>query len=235
LIAAGSLLEFTMQKISFPVGRVSILNMTPMNFYEFLKNTGKEKLAALLLEKPTRLSDTIHSSLLDSLKQYMFIGGMPECVDLWRNSNSLTEVFKIQNDLMETYRQDFSKYSPYTDKRSLNHALNSIARNIGHQVKYSGLSEEFTGPTNKKALELLTLALVITRIPSASVASLPFESTALYGALAEQFAGQEFLSSGRDKLYYWTREAKSSSAEVDFILSKKNKIFPNDTLKTSRR
>jgi len=46
------------------------------------------------------------------------------------------------------------------------------------------------------------------------------------GALAEQFAGQEFLSSGRDKLYYWTREAKSSSAEVDFILSKKNKIFP---------
>ena len=46
------------------------------------------------------------------------------------------------------------------------------------------------------------------------------------GALAEQFAGQEFLSSGRDKLYYWTREAKSSSAEVDFILSKKNMIVP---------
>ena len=46
------------------------------------------------------------------------------------------------------------------------------------------------------------------------------------GALAEQFAGQEFLSSGKDKLYYWTREEKSSSAEVDFILSKKNKIFP---------
>ncbi|MEI6454715.1 MAG: AAA family ATPase, partial [bacterium] len=102
LIAAGSLLEFTMQKISFPVGRVSILNMTPMNFYEFLKNTGKEKLADILLEKPARLSDTIHSTLLYELRQYMFIGGMPECVDLWRNSNSMTEVFKIQNDLMET-------------------------------------------------------------------------------------------------------------------------------------
>jgi uncharacterized protein len=261
LIAAGSLLEFAMQKISFPVGRVSILNMTPMNFYEFLKNTGKEKLADIILEKPTRLSDTIHSTLLDALRQYMFIGGMPECVELWRNSNSMTEVFKVQNDLMETYRQDFSKYSPYTDKRSLNHALSSIARNIGHQVKYSSLSEEFTGPTNKKALELLSLARVISRISSASVASLPFESTAsekkfkallvdiglmrslnnlppdieytkndllsMYnGALAEQFAGQEFLSSGRDKLYYWIREAKSSSAEVDFILSKKNKIFP---------
>lgn len=261
LIAAGSLLEFTMQKISFPVGRVSILNMTPMNFYEFLKNTGKEKLAEILLEKPARLSDTIHSALLDALRQYMFIGGMPECVDLWRTSNSLTEVFKIQNDLMETYRQDFSKYSPYTDKRSLTHTLSSIARNIGHQVKYSGLSEEFTGPTNKKSLELLSLARVINRISAASVASLPFESTAsdkkfkalivdiglmrslnslppdieytkndllsMYnGALAEQFAGQEFLSSGRDKLYYWAREEKSSSAEVDFILSKKNKIIP---------
>jgi hypothetical protein len=261
LIAAGSLLEFTMQKISFPVGRVSILNMTPMNFYEFLKNTGKDKLADILLEKPVRLSDTIHSTLLDALRQYMFIGGMPECVDQWRNSNSLTAVFKIQHDLMETYRQDFSKYSPYTDKRSLNHALSSIARNIGHQVKYSSLSEEFTGPTNKKALELLSLARVISRISSASVASLPFESTAsekkfkalivdiglmrslinlppdieytkndllsMYnGALAEQFAGQEFLSSGNDKLYYWIREAKSSSAEVDYILSKKNQIFP---------
>ena len=178
LIAAGSLLEFTMHKISFPVGRVSILNMTPMNFFEFLKNTRKEKLADLLLDKPVRLSDTIHSSLLDSLRQYMFIGGMPECVDLWRNSNSMTEVFKIQNDLMETYRQDFSKYSPYTDKRSLNHTLSSIARNIGHQVKYSNLSEEFTGPTNKKSLELLVLARVISRISAASVASLPFESTA---------------------------------------------------------
>jgi predicted AAA+ superfamily ATPase len=67
--------------------------------------------------------------------KYMFIGGMPECVYLWRNSNSMTEVFKIQHDLMETYRQDFSKYSPYTEKRSLNHALSSIARNTGHQVK----------------------------------------------------------------------------------------------------
>ena len=46
------------------------------------------------------------------------------------------------------------------------------------------------------------------------------------GTLAEQFAGQEFLSSGRDKLYYWAREEKSRSAEVDFILSKKNKILP---------
>ncbi len=261
LIAAGSLLEFTMQKISFPVGRVSLLNMTPMNFYEFLKNTGKGKMAEILLEKPYRLSDTIHSTLLDALKQYMFIGGMPECVDVWRNSNSMTEVFKIQTDLVETNRQDFSKYAPYTDKRSLHHALNSIARNIGHQVKYSNLSDEFTGPTNKKALELLVLSKVISKIPSASVASLPFENTAsdkkfkalivdiglmralnnlppdieytkndllsmYYGALAEQFAGQEFLSSGIDKLYYWTREAKSSSAEVDFILSKKNKIYP---------
>lgn len=198
---------------------------------------------------------------LDALRQYMFIGGMPECVDLWRNSNSMTEVFKVQNDLMETYRQDFSKYSPHTDKRSLNHVLNSVAGNIGHQIKYVSLSEEFTGPTNKKSLELLSLARVITRIPSASVASLPFESTSsakkfkallldiglmrslssfspaaeytkndllsMYnGALAEQFAGQEFLSSGREKLYYWTREAKSSSAEVDFILSKRDKIFP---------
>jgi hypothetical protein len=64
----------------------------------------------------------------------------------------------------------------------LYYALSSIARNIGHQVKYSNLSEEFTGPTNNKALELLSLALVITILSMYN------------GAHAEQFAGQEYNS-----------------------------------------
>lgn len=50
--------------------------------------------------------------------------------------------FEIQSDLVESYRQDFSKYAPYTDKRSLNYALNAVAKNIGHQIKYTQLSAE---------------------------------------------------------------------------------------------
>ena len=261
LIAAGSLLEFVMKDISFPVGRVQFLNVTPMNYYEFLKATGKDKAAEIINSTPEKLSDPLHKMLLENLRQYMYIGGMPECVEVWRNSNSMADVFEIQSNLLETYRQDFSKYAPYTDKRSLNHVLSKVATNIGSQIKYSKLSDEFTGPTNKKAFELLQLARIIHKIRAASPASLPIGATAterrfkailldlgilralndipaniefkkndllsMYnGALAEQFVGQEFVSSSMEKLYYWSREAKSSSAEVDYLIVKNYKIFP---------
>jgi len=261
VIAAGSLLEFVMDDISFPVGRVQFLNVTPMNYFEFLKATGKDKAAEIINSKPERLSDPIHNMLLENLRQYMYIGGMPECVEAWRISNSMADVFDIQTSLLETYRQDFSKYAPYSDKRSLNHVLNKVATNIGRQIKYSQLSDEFTGPTNKKAFELLQLARVINKIRAASPASLPLNASAsekrfkailldlgllralndlpvhiefvkndllsmYHGSLAEQFAGQEFISAGMENLYYWSREAKSSSAEVDYLIEKNNKIFP---------
>ena len=173
VIAAGSLLEFALKDISFPVGRVHLMNMTPMNFYEFLMATGKDKAAEFLRAEPAVLPYAVHALLIESLRQYMFVGGMPECVEVWRNTQSLVDVFEIQSDLVETYRQDFSKYAPYTDKRSLNQALSTVAKNVGHQIKYTNISNEFTGPTNKKDFDLLLLARVFHKICAASAASLP--------------------------------------------------------------
>jgi predicted AAA+ superfamily ATPase len=261
VIAAGSLLEFAMKDISFPVGRIQLMNMHPMNFFEFLNATGKSKAAENIVSKPEKLPDTIHELLLGALRQYMFTGGMPECVKIWCERQSMADVFEVQSSLVDTYRQDFSKYAPYTDKRSLNHAMAAVAKHVGHQIKYTQLSDEFTGPTNKKAFDLLCLARVISKIRAASPISLPFAATAsekkfkslvldvglmrclndlpaniefmkndllsMYnGALAEQFAGQEFISAGMQNLYYWSREAKSSSAEVDYLISRNNKIYP---------
>ncbi len=261
IIAAGSLLEFAMKDISFPVGRVQFLNVHPLNFYEFLKATGKDKLSELIVAKPEKLAVPIHNLLLDNLRQYMYVGGMPECVEIWRNTNSMADVFETQSNLVETYRQDFSKYAPYINKRSLNHVLNKVAVHVGRQIKYSKLSDEFTGPTNKKAFELLVMARVIGKVRATSPASLPLgafaserrfkailldtgvmrtlndlpasvefkknDLLAMYqGALAEQFAGQEFKSAGADQLCYWSRETKSSSAEVDYLIVKNNKIYP---------
>lgn len=261
IIAAGSLLEFAMKDLSFPVGRIQMMNMHPMNFYEFLIATGKDKSAEIIDSKPEKLPVTIHEMLLDALRQYLFTGGMPECVKTWADNKSMADVFEIQASLVETYRHDFAKYAPYTDKRSLNHVLAAVAKNIGHQIKYTQLSDEFTGPTNKKAFDLLCLARVVNKIRAASPASLPFMATAsekkfksllldvglmrylndlpankefvkndllsMYnGSLAEQFSGQEFISAGMENLFYWSREAKSSSAEVDYLIIKNNKIYP---------
>lgn len=261
VIAAGSLLEFELKNISFPVGRVNLITMVPMNFYEFLKGAGMDKLAEIIASPPAILPDSIHNKLIDVLRQYLFIGGMPECVKVWLHSKSIADVFTIQSDLINTYRQDFSKYAPHADKRSLSHALSSVVRNIGHTIKYTNLSNEFTGPTNKKAFDLLNLARIIHKIHAASPASLPLHATAsekkfkailvdtglmrslselpatieypkndllnMYqGALAEQFAGQEFISGGVENLYYWSREAKNSSAEVDYMIVRNNTVCP---------
>ena len=261
VIAAGSLLEFAMKEISFPVGRVNLMNMAPMNFYEFLLATGKERMARIICSRPEKLAETIHSELLELLRQYMFIGGMPECIKQWACSGSMADVFAIQTDLTATYREDFSKYAPHADKRALNHALTAISKNVGHQIKYAHLSDEFTGPTNKKAFDLLQLAKVVHKVCAASPASLPLGASAsekkfkalmidiglmnslnglrsgleygkedllsIYsGALAEQFVGQEFISADRETPCYWSREAKSSSAEVDYLIVREYKIYP---------
>jgi uncharacterized protein len=213
------------------------------------------------LSEPEELPEALHNLLIESLRQYMFVGGMPECVEVWRTTNSLTKVFDSQSNLIETFRRDFSKYAPYTDKRSLNHALSMGAKNTGNQIKYTQLSDEFTGPTNKKAFELLQLAMLIHKIRAASPASLPLAASAsesrfkailtdmgllqalndfpanvefmkndllgMYnGHLAEQFVGQEFISAGLGNPYYWSREARNSSAEVDYLIVKNNRVYP---------
>ena len=260
VIAAGSLLEFALKDISFPVGRVQFLNMFPLSFAEFLTAIGKDKLAEIIIDYPKQLSDFVHQILMDELKNFFFIGGMPECVKSYSSNARFKAVFEIQTQLIDTFRQDFSKYAPYADKRCLNAVLTNTAKSTGQQTKYTKLAEGFSSPTNKKAFDLLTLARLVHKIPAASPAGLPLGASAsarkfktimvdiglmhhlcglnisdefakknlltIYqGAMAEQFVGQEFLAAGNE-LFYWSRDAKSSSAEVDFLFSKKGNIYP---------
>lgn len=260
VIAAGSLLEFALQDISFPVGRVQMINMYPMNFAEFLWATNQPMLAEIIVNQPKKQADAIHSRLMDELRKYFFIGGMPECVKTHVETGSITAAYEIQSGLIHAFRQDFSKYAPYSDKRCMNNVLASVAAKVGQQTKYAHLSEGFTNPTIRKSYDLLCSARIFYKISSASGSGLPFGASAsekkfktlltdiglmrslnnmppdvqeisgdllsLYrGAMAEQFAGQEFLSSGRD-LYYWSREAKSSMAEVDYLIEKGGKVHP---------
>jgi len=107
IIAAGSLLEFAFKNISFPVGRVQFLNLHPMSFAEFLLAIGKDKLADIILSKTIKLSETIHNMLLAELRKYFFIGGMPECVRYFAETNSMRSAMEVQLDLINTFRQDF--------------------------------------------------------------------------------------------------------------------------------
>jgi predicted AAA+ superfamily ATPase len=261
VIAAGSLLEFALKAISFPVGRVQFMEMYPLTFNEFLWATGKEKLVKLLADPQPTLSETAHRLLLQNVKEYFLVGGMPEAVRVYLETKNYKSVFEIHEELIETFRQDFAKYAPFADKRCLNAVLLNSAKSVGQRIKYNRLAEGFTSPTIKKAFDLLQMARLVYKIPAASPAGLPLGASAnerkfkaafldiglmqfisgiriheefnkedllaIYnGALAEQFVAQQLIACKKGELYFWAREAKSSSAEVDFLTVNNGQICP---------
>jgi predicted AAA+ superfamily ATPase len=261
VVAAGSLLDFAMSEISFPVGRVQFLEMHPMTFAEYLWAAGKEAAAEVVLAPPKKLDDTVHRILLDELRRYFFTGGMPESVSAFVHSGSLRDSFAVQRELAESYRQDFSKYAPRADARCLDAVFKGAAQGIGRQVQYTRLAEGYSHPTIKRAFDLLCMARVIQKVPAADPSGLPLGATAssrrfkalmvdvglwqsicglktdteyargdlldIYrGAMAEQFVGQEIRAAQGPDLYYWSREARGSAAEVDFLAVVDKTIHP---------
>ncbi|MDP3434564.1 MAG: AAA family ATPase [Bacteroidota bacterium] len=178
VIAAGSLLEFALGNISFPVGRVQLMNMHPMSFQEFLMATGNEPAAQLINDIPKEVPESVHLMLIGELKKYFFVGGMPESVKTYVETQSLNEVFNIQSDLLATFRQDFLKYTPRIDPGCLNSVLSSIPQKVGQQIKYSGLAEGYSNPTIKKAFDLLETARLFRKVRNASPAGLPLGASA---------------------------------------------------------
>jgi predicted AAA+ superfamily ATPase len=261
VIAAGSLLEFALKDISFPVGRMQMLQMYPMNFEEYLIANGKDLFAEKISQPENQLSDTVTEMINNEMYNYFIIGGMPECVSAFLSTGSILEAIHIQTDLIATYRQDFSKYSGHSDKRCLNSVLSAVARRTGEQIKYSKMDANYTNPTIKKAFELLETARLFSKVRATSPAGLPlgasasekkFKSvfldiglmsnlcgfysdktinkkkftSAYKGKMAEQFVGQELRFTRDRELYYWSREARGSTAETDYLIEKNGEIIP---------
>ena len=109
VVAAGSLLEFALEDISLPVGRIQFLEMHPLSFQEYLNALDKRPMAQALTKHPSLLSHTIHQALLRELRDYMLIGGMPEAVAAYVETRSIEEALRVHEELIEIYRQDFSK------------------------------------------------------------------------------------------------------------------------------
>jgi len=138
IAAAGSLLGILLSKPkSFPVGKVNLLNMSPMTFIEFLEAVGKSKLKDLITScfepKPFPLS--FHEDLLRLLRIYYFVGGMPEVVKEYTQSNQLESIRMIQKEILNTYVLDFAKHSKAVDIPKINQVWNSIPTHLSKENK----------------------------------------------------------------------------------------------------
>ncbi|MBI2344128.1 MAG: ATP-binding protein [Deltaproteobacteria bacterium] len=182
LIAAGSLLEFALRDIAFPVGRVMFTSLYPLTFAEFLRALAETDLAELVLTMPTtasdRLSDFVHEQLLQKLRLYFFVGGMPEAVATYLQTGSLRDAMRVHADLVYSYRQDFATYAPRANKLALDQVFRGVATQGGRQIKYTNLSRDFTIPTIKKNMELLVWARILSIVQSARPEGLPLGATA---------------------------------------------------------
>ncbi|MFQ5653024.1 MAG: ATP-binding protein [bacterium] len=266
VIAAGSLLEFTFDEISFPVGRVQFQWLRPLGFREFLWAMDMEPLAESLpsLSQETPLSEVIHDKFLQQLSTYFIVGGMPEAVFSFVRTSSLAEVKLVHQSLYRAYVQDFVKYRKRVDVDLLDHVFQQLPAKTGSRIKYTGLYPEKRVEKIKESVNHLEHALLFQKVRSSTAQGIPLGASAsdkvfktifvdiglmqhicgipptsvlgqtslldVYrGALAEQFVGQELLLYGgseNDKLYYWNRMKKSSSAEVDFLIAREGEIYP---------
>lgn len=266
VIAAGSLLEFTLADHSFsmPVGRIEYMHLGPMTFKEFIMAV--EPSLSRYIEDFSMISPlpvAAHEKLKKRQRDYVLIGGMPEAVRVWSESGSVRDVTDIHRSITETYQDDFSKYAQSHQLALMQRIFRTIPRIVGDKVKYSNISREHPSKNIKDALELLSKAKICHRICHSHCSGLPLNADikeTVYkllfmdigimnyicgndwtflqsfpdhelvneGAIAEQFIGQHLLSAQNHSpsLNYWVRQAKTSNAEVDYVISEGPLIIP---------
>ncbi len=136
IICAGSLLGIALHGgTSFPVGKVDFLKLYPLSFREFLMATDNERFAKLIESKDYEMIKTFKQIYIDSLKQYYYIGGMPEAVLRFSENKDFNEVREIQKRILEAYEQDFSKHAPIDIVPKLRMIWNSIPSQLAKENK----------------------------------------------------------------------------------------------------
>ncbi|MEA4839480.1 MAG: ATP-binding protein [Bacteroidales bacterium] len=176
VIAAGSLLEFALQEIpSFGVGRIRSLYMYPFSFNEFLQAQG---LNGLIDEKRRAtidhpLLEPFHKKLTDLLRTFLLVGGMPESVKTWIEKSDYLACRYVQNDIIETYIDDFAKYKKRISPMTLQQTLRSVALQSGCKFVYSQVSHDMESAKIKEALDLLSMAGIIMPVTHTAANGVP--------------------------------------------------------------
>lgn len=134
IVAAGSLLGMALHEgTSFPVGKVDFMNLYPLNFREFLMAVGEIPLAELLGKKDYDLQNTFSGKYTDLLRKFYYVGGMPEAVQTFIDTDDLKEVRNIQKELLLYYENDFSKHAPLEQIPRIQMVWNSIPAQLAKE------------------------------------------------------------------------------------------------------
>jgi predicted AAA+ superfamily ATPase len=175
VIAAGSLVDFALEEVGMPVGRLQFLYIYPLSFNEFLSVQDRDDLIDYINKQD--ISEPIHTQLLEHVKTYFWLGGMPEVVGTWLTTRDAYACQDIQQDILTTYQQDFSKYAKQKDLPYLEKVFHKIPEQLGNKFKYVNIDPEARSVNVKNALSLLCKAGIAHRVQHSSGQGLPLTAS----------------------------------------------------------
>jgi len=176
VIAAGSLLEFALSELpSFGVGRVRSIFVYPFSFDEFLSACGEEGLIKVKLGASAKhpLNDAIHNKLLNHLKRFLVIGGMPEVVVKYAQGEKLLDCQNILDDLIISLKADFTKYKKLVPFSRVSEVFESVAQQAGGKFVFTGAATMSNYKQIKEALDMLIMAGLVIPVTHSSANGIP--------------------------------------------------------------
>ena len=180
VIAAGSLLEFVLEEhqFSMPVGRIEYRHLGPMTFDEFLLAVNRPQLRQFL--QTYGVSDTIdpsvHNDLINVVRDYFVVGGMPEAVAEFALTGSYLASDKVLSSILSTYKDDFAKYGNRTNRTHLTKVFAKIPALIGNKMKYTQIDREEKSRSLKQALCQLENARIVYRVAHSHATGIPLRA-----------------------------------------------------------
>ncbi|MBT8364408.1 MAG: ATP-binding protein [Deltaproteobacteria bacterium] len=181
IAAAGSLIGVKLSAPgSFPVGKVNFFHLYPLTFLEFLDAMGETRYRKLLesIDEPSPLADAFHSHLIDLLRRYYFIGGMPEAVKHFTTAGNGQEAREIQEEIIKSYVLDFAKHATASDIPKLMQIWDSIPRHLAKENKkfvFSAVKKGARARAYENALTWLEDAGLIHRAKAVETVKQPLK------------------------------------------------------------
>ena len=179
VMVAGSLLGVTLGKgESFPVGKVDMLTMYPMDYEEYLDATGNEDWIELLHSKDWGLINIMKPKMTELLRQYYFVGGMPEVVSKFIENTDLQQVRTLQRDILEAYRRDISKHTSAAESTRIREVLDSLPSQLARENKkfiYGAVRKGSRAKDFELAIQWLVDAGIVYRVSRIKEPKMPLK------------------------------------------------------------
>lgn len=177
IAVAGSLLGISLhENVSYPVGKVNVINLYPMSFEEFLMAKGEKEACKLLMSRDYVMMSLLHEKYVDLLRQYYYVGGMPEAVSKYVETGALREVRRIQQEILQGYDLDFSKHAPKEQVPRIRMVWNSVPSQLFKENKkfiYGALRKGARANDFELSIQWLVNAGLLYKVPRCAKPELP--------------------------------------------------------------